>query len=80
VLVPAHGVGGAQDLPVPATLAIAGAATALAVSCLILAVAWRTPRFGAGRSRVGRATRSFTASSPTMSVNWSAMPSAAPSS
>lgn len=41
----AHGVGGAQDLPIPAEFAIAGASAALAVSFIVLAVAWRTPRY-----------------------------------
>lgn len=41
----AHGVGGAQDLPIPANFAIAGAGIALAVSFVVLIVAWRTPRF-----------------------------------
>jgi hypothetical protein len=46
-LVFAHGIGGAKDLPVPAGYAIAGAGVALAVSFVVLAVAWRTPRFDA---------------------------------
>ncbi len=47
VLVPAHGIGGAKDLPIPAEYAIAGASLALAVSFVVLALAWRTPRFDA---------------------------------
>jgi hypothetical protein len=43
----AHGIGGAKDLPIPASYAIAGAAVALAVSFVVLALAWRTPRFDA---------------------------------
>jgi len=43
----AHGIGGAQDLPIPAEYAIAGAGAALAVSFLVLALAWRTPRYDA---------------------------------
>lgn len=43
----AHGIGGAKDLPIPAGYAIAGAAVALAVSFVVLALAWRTPRFDA---------------------------------
>ena len=39
----AHGIGGAQDLPIPAALAMAGAGAALAVSFIVLALAWRTP-------------------------------------
>jgi hypothetical protein len=46
----AHGIGGAKDLPIPAAYAIAGAGAALAVSFIVLAVAWRTPRFDADRS------------------------------
>ncbi|WP_238997969.1 hypothetical protein [Nocardioides limicola] len=45
----AHGVGGAADLPIPASLAIAGAVAALTISFTVLAVAWRTPRYGAQR-------------------------------
>jgi hypothetical protein len=45
----AHGIGGAQDLPLPRSLAIAGAVAALILSFVVLAYAWRTPRFeGAG--------------------------------
>jgi hypothetical protein len=43
----AHGIGGAKDLPVPAEYAMAGAGAALAVSFIVLALAWRTPRFDA---------------------------------
>jgi len=43
----AHGIGGAQDLPIPAALAMAGAGAALAISFIVLALAWRTPRFDA---------------------------------
>ncbi|MGA8210930.1 MAG: hypothetical protein WB441_11780 [Nocardioidaceae bacterium] len=46
-MVLAHGLGGASDLPIPAIYAIAGAGGALAVSFLVLALAWRTPRFDA---------------------------------
>ena len=58
----AHGIGGAKDLPIPAEYAIAGAGAALAVSFIVLALAWRTPRFdaatAAGRPRVaGRGRR-----------------------
>lgn len=44
-LVLAHGLGGAQDLPIPPELAIVGATAALAVSFTVLAVAWRRPRY-----------------------------------
>ena len=50
---PAHGIGGAKDLPIPPELAIAGAVAALAVSFTVLALAWRTPRYD-GRARTGR--------------------------
>jgi hypothetical protein len=53
----AHGIGGAKDLPVPFAYALAGATAALAVSFIVLALAWRTPRFDAatkGRPLPGR--------------------------
>ena len=40
-----HGIGGPQDLPIPAGYAIAGAGAALSVSFLVLMLAWRRPRF-----------------------------------
>jgi len=43
----AHGIGGAKDLPIPAEYAMAGAGAALAVSFIVLALAWREPRFDA---------------------------------
>jgi hypothetical protein len=43
-MVVAHGVGSRQDLPLPFGLAVAGAATALIVSFVALAVLWREPR------------------------------------
>ena len=46
----AHGIGGAKDLPIPAEYAIAGAGAALAVSFIVLALAWRSPRFDATTS------------------------------
>ncbi len=46
----AHGIGGAKDLPIPAEYAIAGACAALAVSFLVLALAWRKPRYDAASS------------------------------
>ena len=49
----AHGIGGAKDLPIPAEYAIAGACAALAVSFVVLALAWRSPRYDAATS--GRA-------------------------
>lgn len=40
----AHGVGSRQDLPLPLGVAVAGAATALVVSFVALAVLWPQPR------------------------------------
>jgi hypothetical protein len=45
LLFPAHGLGGAKDLPIPLPLAVAGATAALIVSFCVLALAWRTPRY-----------------------------------
>ena len=42
----AHGLGGAKDLPISPELAIAGATAALVISFTVLALAWRTPRYG----------------------------------
>jgi hypothetical protein len=50
---PLHGLGGAKDLPIPASLAIAGGTAALIVSFCVLILAWRTPRY-AGAARAGR--------------------------
>lgn len=44
-LVPLHAIGGARDLPIPASLAIAGATAALVISFCVLALAWRSPRY-----------------------------------
>lgn len=44
-MVQAHGIGGARDLPLPAEYAVAGAAAALGVSFVVLALAWRRSRF-----------------------------------
>ncbi len=38
-------IGGESDLPIPAEYAIAGACAALAISFIVLTLAWRTPRF-----------------------------------
>jgi hypothetical protein len=46
----AHGVGGRQDLPIPFSLAVAGAAAALVVSFLVLRMAWRSSRFRGDQS------------------------------
>lgn len=47
----AHGIGGAKDLPIPAEYAIAGACAALAISFIVLLLAWRTPRFNTAPDR-----------------------------
>jgi hypothetical protein len=49
-LLPEHGLGGAQDLPISRELAIASAAAAVAVSFVVLALAWRQPRYDAATS------------------------------
>jgi hypothetical protein len=43
----AHGVGSREDLPLPFTLVVVGAALALAVSFVALGVGWRDPKIGA---------------------------------
>lgn len=42
---PAHGLGGAGELPVPMIYAVIGASWALTVSFAVVAWAWREPRF-----------------------------------
>jgi hypothetical protein len=49
-LLPQHGLGGAQDLPISRGLAILGAAAAVAVSFVVLALAWRSPRYDVATS------------------------------
>lgn len=44
--VPAHGVGGRADLPLPFDLVLQGSAVALLASFLALGLLWRTPRLG----------------------------------
>ena len=46
----AHGIGGAKDLPIPLEYFLAGASAALAISFIVLTLAWRSPRYDA---RVG---------------------------
>ena len=48
VVVDAHGIGGQSDLPIPLSLAIAGAVAALVVSFTVLVVAWQAPRWSSG--------------------------------
>jgi hypothetical protein len=65
----AHGIGGAKDLPIPAAYAMAGAGAALAVSFVVLAVAWRTPRFDAAHNgRPAPAWLSSVVDSPLLTV------------
>lgn len=45
LLVPLHGLGTRQDLPLPLPLAVAGAVVVLLVSFAVLALAWREPRW-----------------------------------
>jgi hypothetical protein len=47
---PLHGVGGAKDLPIPASLAITAGTAALVVSFCVLVLAWREPRYADARS------------------------------
>lgn len=52
-VLPLHGLGGAQDLPLPAPLAIAGGGAALVLSFCVLGLAWRKSRYdGRDRERV----------------------------
>ncbi len=44
-LVPLHGIGSRQDLPLPFEYVLAGAALALVVSFVVLVFAWREPRW-----------------------------------
>src|SRR3954447_8692056 len=74
LMVFAHGIGGAKDLPIPAEYAIAGAGAALAVSFIVLALAWRTPRFDAAHN--GRPVPSWLArivDSPLFAAVWRAV-------
>ncbi len=44
-MIDAHGIGGQGDLPIPLSLAIAGAVAALVISFTVLIVAWHKPRY-----------------------------------
>ncbi|MBE7324268.1 hypothetical protein IEQ44_06355 [Nocardioides sp. Y6] len=57
----AHGLGGGDDLPIPASLAIAGGTAALTISFVVLMLAWRKPRFDdpTGEYVVPRSLASF---------------------
>lgn len=52
LILPMHGVGGAQDLPIPASYAIIGSGVALVVSFGVLIAAWRRPRYDGNRTGV----------------------------
>lgn len=45
----AHGLGGATDLPIPLSYALIGAACALTFTFVVVALAWRKPRFDADK-------------------------------
>lgn len=49
-MIDAHGIGGQADLPIPLSLAIAGAVAALVVSFTVLILAWHKPRYDAPAS------------------------------
>lgn len=66
----AHGVGGAQDLPLPLEYALAGAAAALGVSFVVLALAWREPRYDAARGGVELPERLDRAFGPDGVATW----------
>lgn len=45
LVLPAHGLGGSTDLPIPFLYAMVGASWALTISFAVLALAWKEPRF-----------------------------------
>lgn len=49
-----HGLGGAQDLPVSVPVAVTGGTVAVAATFVILALAWRSPRFEGPRMHPGK--------------------------
>lgn len=51
VLVPLHGIGGRQDLPLPFSYVLVGAAVALVASFVILGLVWPTARY-TGQSEI----------------------------
>jgi len=50
-MVLAHGIGGRQDLPIPLSFLLAGAALAVLVSFMAVAVLWRDSRFDGEKGR-----------------------------
>lgn len=68
-VLPLHGIGGRQDLPVPLELAVTGAAVAIALSFVVLGLAWRSPKYrGAAAGRPLPA--SVTAALDSSSLRW----------
>ncbi|TCO46971.1 hypothetical protein EV646_106210 [Kribbella antiqua] len=64
LFIPLHGIGGRQDLPIPFGLAVGGAAVAIALSFVILGLAWRNPKYQgntSGRSLPDAITRTVDA-------------------
>jgi hypothetical protein len=60
ILLPLHGIGGRQDLPIPFGLAIGGAGIAIALSFVVLGLAWRNPKYrgnASGKPLPGAITR-----------------------
>jgi hypothetical protein len=71
VVVLAHGLGGSNDLPIPYTYALIGAAWALTLTFAVVAFAWRKPRFDP--SKPGRPLPQWvTALVDSPAVRWSA--------
>ena len=57
-MVPLHGIGGRQDLPVPFEVVVVGAMLAVLASFVVLSFTWRATRFtGAGTRALPRLTR-----------------------
>jgi hypothetical protein len=52
LILPLHGIGGRQDLPIPFGLAVGGAAVAVALSFVVLGLAWRNPKYRGDASGV----------------------------
>jgi hypothetical protein len=59
-MIVAHGIGGRGDLPVPFSLALTGAVAALVLSFVILAFAWKSPRYANGAERGVALPQGFT--------------------
>lgn len=59
-MIVAHGIGGRGDLPVPFSLALIGAVAALVLSFVILAFAWKSPRYANGEEHGKALPQGFT--------------------